>query len=185
MFESLGADVKEVHLPSPDLLITNGLASCAAEAAIAHAATYPSRRGEYGPLAGLLDVGRAATGMDVMKAQQARLAFTGALSALFTDIDVLLTPSQPPDNLTIDRINRLWSTPEGTALMWRFTEPFNMSGSPTITLPGGFTHDGLPLTFELVAPPPGRSNARTCRKRLSARDRLAPAPPNRLRPPRV
>jgi amidase len=35
--------------------------------------------------------------------------------------------------------------------MWRFTEPFNMSGNPTITLPGGFTHDGLPLRFQLVA----------------------------------
>ncbi len=151
VFETLGADVKEVHVPNPKLLITSGLASCAAEAAIAHEATYPSRRDEYGPLAALLDVGRAATGMDVMKVQRARLSFTGGLAALFTDIDVLLTPSQPPDNLTIERINQLWSTPQGTALMWRFTEPFNMSGNPTITLPGGFTHDGLPLTFQLVA----------------------------------
>ncbi|MGW4096585.1 amidase [Mycobacterium sp. NPDC004974] len=151
VFETLGANVKEVHVPSPDMLITSGLASCAAEAAIAHEATYPSRRGEYGPLAGLLDAGRATTGMDVMKAQQARLAFSGGLATLFNDIDVLLTPSQPPDNLTIERINQLWATPQGTALMWRFTEPFNMSGNPTITLPGGFTHDGLPLTFQLVA----------------------------------
>ncbi len=151
VFETLGASVKEVRVPSPDLLITSGLASCAAEAAIAHEATYPSRRSEYGPLAALLDAGRATTGMDVMKAQQARLAFNGGLATLFNDIDVLLTPSQPPDNLTIERINQLWATPQGTALMWRFTEPFNMSGNPTITLPGGFTHDGLPLTFQLVA----------------------------------
>jgi amidase len=151
VFESLGAEVKEVHVPNPDLLITSGLTSCAAEAAIAHEATYPSRRREYGPLAGLLDVGRATTGMDVMKAQQSRLAFRGGLTELFSDIDVLLTPSQPPDNLTTERINQLWATPQGTALMWRFTEPFNMSGNPTLTLPGGFTHDGLPLTFQLVA----------------------------------
>ncbi|SKX01670.1 amidase, AmiD [Mycobacteroides abscessus subsp. massiliense] len=50
-------------------------------------------------------------------------------------------------------MNQLWSTPEGTALLWRFTEPFNMSGNPTITLPGGFTSGGLPLTFQLVARP--------------------------------
>ena len=96
LFESLGASIKEVHAPSPDLLITSGLASCAAEAAIAHEATYPSRRNEYGHLAGLLDIGRATIGMDVMKAQQARLAFSGALTALFNDIDLLLTPTQPP-----------------------------------------------------------------------------------------
>jgi amidase len=93
VFESLGADVKEVHVPNPDLLIASGLASCAVEAAVAHEATYPSRRSEYGPLAGLLDAGRATTGMDTMKAQQARLAFSGGLATLFNDIDVLLTPS--------------------------------------------------------------------------------------------
>lgn len=151
VLEKLGATVREVRMPDPDLLITTGMTSCAAEAAIAHEATFPSRRREYGALATLLDAGHAATGIDVMKAQQARLAFSGALADLFQDIDVLLTPTQPPANLTIERINQLWATPEGTALMWRFTEPFNMSGSPTITLPGGFTHDGLPLTFQLVA----------------------------------
>ncbi|WP_234803429.1 amidase [Mycobacteroides abscessus] len=151
VFESLGARIRRVDVPNPDLLITNGLALCAAEAAAAHEATYPSRRSEYGPLAGLLDVGRSTTGIDVIKAQQNRLAFRGSLTALFTDIDVLLTPAQPPANLTIERINQLWASAQGTALMWRFTEPFNMSGNPTITLPGGFTDDGLPLAFQLVA----------------------------------
>jgi amidase len=33
----------------------------------------------------------------------------------------------------------------------RFTAPFNMTGSPTITLPGGFTADGVPLAIQLVA----------------------------------
>lgn len=108
VFESLGARIRRVDVPNPDLLITNGLASCAAEAAAAHEATYPSRRGEYGPLAGLLDVGRSTTGIGVIKAQQNRLAFRGSLTALFTDIDVLLTPAQPPANLTIERINQLW-----------------------------------------------------------------------------
>jgi len=32
----------------------------------------------------------------------------------------------------------------------RFTTPFDMSGSPTITLPAGFTAIGLPLSFQLV-----------------------------------
>ncbi|MFA4085146.1 amidase [Mycobacteroides salmoniphilum] len=147
----LGAQVKDIRVPDASELITAGVASCAAEAAIAHASTYPARAKEYGALAKLLDVGRAATGVEVMTAQHARLSFTGALAVLFTDIDLLLTPTQPPSNLTIARINQLWATPEGTALMWRFTEPFNMSGNPSITLPGGFTADGLPLTFQLVA----------------------------------
>ena len=33
----------------------------------------------------------------------------------------------------------------------RYTSPFNMSGSPTITLPSGFTRQGTPVAFQLVA----------------------------------
>jgi amidase len=33
----------------------------------------------------------------------------------------------------------------------RFTSPFDMSGSPTITLPCGFTDVGTPVAFQLVS----------------------------------
>jgi len=33
----------------------------------------------------------------------------------------------------------------------QFTAPFDFSGHPTITLPGGFNDDGLPIAFQLVA----------------------------------
>jgi amidase len=33
----------------------------------------------------------------------------------------------------------------------RFTAPFNMTGDPTITLPGGFGEEGLPIGFQLIA----------------------------------
>lgn len=149
-FTSLGAQFINVKTPDTTELIATGIASCAAEASIAHQDTYPSRANEYGALAKFLDLGRATTGTQVMKAQHARLTFAGALTNLFADIDLLLTPTQPPTNPTITRINQLWATTEGTELMWRFTEPFNMSGNPTITLPGAFI-DNLPLTFQLVA----------------------------------
>jgi amidase len=32
----------------------------------------------------------------------------------------------------------------------RFTAPFDMSGHPTLTLPGGKTSDGLPVGFQIV-----------------------------------
>jgi amidase len=32
----------------------------------------------------------------------------------------------------------------------RFTAPFDMSGSPTITIPGGFDERGMPIGFQLV-----------------------------------
>jgi Asp-tRNA(Asn)/Glu-tRNA(Gln) amidotransferase A subunit family amidase len=32
----------------------------------------------------------------------------------------------------------------------RFTTPFNAGGVPTISLPGGFTEDGLPVGIQLI-----------------------------------
>ena len=39
---------------------------------------------------------------------------------------------------------------ELTQALMRFTSPFNMSGSPTITLPSGFASRGTPIAFQLV-----------------------------------
>jgi amidase len=37
------------------------------------------------------------------------------------------------------------------AKLQRYTAPFDMTGHPTITLPGGFTDSGLPIGFQLIA----------------------------------
>jgi amidase len=34
----------------------------------------------------------------------------------------------------------------------RYTCPFDLTGSPTLTLPGGQTADGVPVAFQFVAP---------------------------------
>jgi len=41
-------------------------------------------------------------------------------------------------------------TPAGMEARLRFTAPFNMSGHPTLTLPGGKTAEGLPVGFQIV-----------------------------------
>jgi len=148
--EELGATVKEIRLPDPDKVISVWGQYCAVEIAIAHEATYPSRAHEYGGLANVIDTGRAMSAVEVMKAHHERLAFTGALAAFFTDIDLLLIPTQPYANFTVAQERKLFSIPEGLAGFLRFATPFDMSGSPTLTLPGGFTAEGLPLSFQLV-----------------------------------
>ena len=121
------------------------------ETAVAHEATYPARAEEYGPaLRKLLDVGRGVDAMQLMKIQHARLVFSGALSHLFETIDLLLVPVHPFADLTIERKTSLLNSAEGLVGALRYTAPFDMSGSPTITLPGGFTADGLPIGFQLV-----------------------------------
>jgi amidase len=121
-----------------------------------HAESYPSQASEYGPLisgsiAGLIEYGRSVSAAELMKAHYARLDFTGALEGLFTEVDLLLVPTQPRADFTLKQEAELFTQPEELTAFLRFVSPFDMSGSPTITLPGGFTAKGLPLSFQLVA----------------------------------
>ena len=150
VLEGLGATIKEVKLPNPDAVMAAWGSYCAVEASIAHQATYPARASEYDGLAGLIEAAPAVSGIDLMKAHHERLAFSGALATLFCDIDLLLIPTQPLADFTVARETELFATSDGLAAFLRFATPFDMSGSPTITLPGGFTSKGLPLSLQLV-----------------------------------
>ena len=122
------------------------------EAAVAHEATYPAHRDEYGPiLASVIEAGRALSALDYQKILLRRLAFRGRVTALFETIDLLLTPVQPFPPLTLAMIQTLGEQPDLIAKLQRYTCPFDMTGHPTITLPGGASADGLPIAFQLVA----------------------------------
>jgi amidase len=58
---------------------------------------------------------------------------------------------QPFSPLTLDMVRTLGEQPELIAKLQRYTCPFNMTGNPTITLPGGISQTGMPMGFQLVA----------------------------------
>ena len=65
VIEGLGADIRPVRFPDPAQIIVDWIPNCAVETAVAHLETYPARKSEYGPgLAGLIDTGRALSGLD-------------------------------------------------------------------------------------------------------------------------
>jgi amidase len=66
-------------------------------------------------------------------------------------IDLLLTPVHAFAPLSLETIRTLGEQPELIFKLQRYTCPFNMTGNPTITLPGGFNDGGLPIAFQLIA----------------------------------
>jgi amidase len=72
----------------------------------------------------------------------------------------LLTPVQPFAPLSLAEIKTLGEQPDLILQLQRYTAPFDLTGSPTITLPGGFTGAGLPIGIQLIAP--DRHEARLC-----------------------
>ncbi len=152
VFRHQGAAIVDVDFPDVTQTILDWAPQCAVETAVAHAATYPSRKSAYGPvLASVIEAGHALSGIDYQKILLRRMDLRGRVAALFDTIDLLLTPVHPFAPPTLAMIRTLGEQPELIVKLQRYTCPFNMTGHPTITLPGGFTTEGLPVAFQLVA----------------------------------
>ncbi len=147
-----GAEIVDVALPGD---FNNGsrdwVALCAIETALAHEATYPSRAAEYGPvLAGLIEMGRRLSGLEIARLQVRRAALTGGLNKLLASLDLLLMPVMGRAVWSLDTLAAGGRDPESVAARLRYTAPVDLSGHPTLTLPGGMTHDGVPTGFQIV-----------------------------------
>jgi amidase len=148
-----GAVIVPMTFPATTEVVRGWMSLCSVETAIVHEITYPAQASLYGPaLAGLIEQGRTTNGMTYAKVQIARQKFAGALAALFGEVDLLLSPSQPYPTPTNAFMETLGEEEGAIERLLRFTAPHNMSGSPTICLPGGFDANGLPLGFQLVGP---------------------------------
>lgn len=99
---------------------------------------------------------RVARGLEVpvtsyVAALHARQEFRRALASSVADDALLLLPSSPypaypltdPMATGSGRVNRD---------IGQCTGPFNVAGTPAVTLPCGFTRDGLPVGVQLVGP---------------------------------
>ena len=147
-----GATIVDVALPGD---FNNGsrdwVALCAIETALAHEATYPSRATEYGPvLAGLIEMGRRLSGLEIARLQVRRAALTGGLNRLLARLDLLLVPVMGRAVWSLDTLAAGGRDPESVAARLRYTAPFDLSGHPTLTLPGGMSCDGVPTGFQIV-----------------------------------
>lgn len=156
VLESLGAEIVEVTLPDFDGYTSAWATLCSAEAVLAHEATYPGRRSEYGPgFRDWLDRGAAISGAAYARANGSRAVCNGLLRELFASIDLLACPStiEPPRPVTPALL--YGPRKEFDSRPQRFTVPFDFNGAPTLSLPSGFTEDGLPLSLQLVGHPLG------------------------------
>lgn len=150
----LGARLVDIRFPETETILRGWAVECAIEAALAHRATYPSRKAEYGPrLSALLDRGRAYSGEHLAEAQKARRLFNGEMARLFTDFDLLVVPALPIGGPSLSYMDSLGEDPAAILAIGPFTAPFDVCGYPTITLPCGANEAGVPVGFQFVARP--------------------------------
>ena len=152
ILSGLGAEVIEVDVSGIEEGADYWYTLTGVEAAIHHSKYYPSRAGEYGPVfRSLLEYGTSRSAGEVSRAYTARGRVKQILAKTFLNVDMLLCPSfaGPPPSVE-DFPPQLMLEPEAVGPIVLYQAPFNFSGSPTISVPMGFSSTGLPLSLQLV-----------------------------------
>lgn len=151
--KKLGVEVVPVKFPNTSQLVQDWFPLCGVEVAVAHKDTWPSRKSEYGSsLSALVELGHSVTGMGYQEIVLRRIDFRGRVAAMFQGIDLLLAPAQGIASLTVAAMSTAGDNPALMAALLNYTCPFDMTGSPTVTLPGGFTDANTPIAFQLIGP---------------------------------
>ena len=147
----LGGKLVEVSFPDPTQVTTDWFPLCGIETAVAHEATYPSRKSEYGEsLSGLIELGRAQSALDYQKIILRRLDFTGRVKALFQGVDLMLIPTTGIASPTLAQMGTFGTNAALMMQLLGFTCCLDMSGNPTITFPAGMTDVGTPIGLQFV-----------------------------------
>ncbi len=149
----LGATVVDVTMPDLTQLRRAWYALCIAEAAKAHARTFPARADEYG--AGLrihLEKGFRIAPAEIDVATEIRARIATGVRRLLDGIDCLLCPSMSNSAREKDADPTVETNESWRRLVIHdvHAKPFDFSGSPTLSVPCGFTADGLPLSVQFV-----------------------------------
>lgn len=161
VFESLGAEIREVDLPAE--LNDDLFDSCYRAVQRPEASLYHEEMGWLSERADRytaqtrtnLELGAQEPATVYIRGQRIRQAFTTHMRALLSDLDALAMPTLP---IVAPRIADLAApvrlgereVTAGYATL-RNTFPFDLTGQPALAIPCGFTDAGLPVSLQLAA----------------------------------
>lgn len=140
-----GADVRELEAPDPEAAFAATRAMFADTAAV-HADDVRACPEGFSEAMRNRILGSGETRLvDYLDALQHRREFTARMERLMADVDVLAAPTSTIAAPPVDDM------PDDYGLLaWRNTCLFNFTGQPSISVPCGFSNDGLPVGLMLT-----------------------------------
>ncbi|NKB59631.1 MAG: Asp-tRNA(Asn)/Glu-tRNA(Gln) amidotransferase subunit GatA [Alphaproteobacteria bacterium] len=157
VFAHAGAELVPVDVPNHDHINLIWAAALSAEAATIHRKWLRDRPDDYGPMVRRrIEFGLYQPATRYLEAMTLREKYLREYCATaFADCDVLLTPTMPvpaPRLADVD-VSDGAGMPELVMMVSRNTRPISYLGLPALSVPCGFTDEGLPVAFQLIGRP--------------------------------
>ena len=153
-----GAEILDVELPHPTMLTYRNIQRPEATFAHIQSGWFPARSDDYTDATREnLIKGQQVLAIDYLQAQQERRQFSSAARAVMQRVNALVLPTLPlpafPVELSSQDILIDGVVDNSTAGLLRLTMPFNLAGLPAISLPCGFSSDGMPIGLQIAGKP--------------------------------
>ncbi len=147
--EGLGAQVEEVSIPSLEHNAAAHIVILLGEAFAYHQRNLRAIPDKFGDMVrARFTVGGLFTSGDYVQAQRLRNVLKREVAQVLERVDVIVTPTTSTPALRFEEADVMT-----TARSPSFTSPFNMTGLPAISVPCGFTSNGLPVGLQIVGRP--------------------------------
>jgi aspartyl-tRNA(Asn)/glutamyl-tRNA(Gln) amidotransferase subunit A len=155
VLRGLTASMRDVELPAYKTLPV-----VAAEAYAFHAPYFTKTPQLYQPMTRRrIEGGASVTATAYIEGRRELQRLRRTVNDVFSTVDVLVTPTTPvlPPTVAEGLADPGTPPPGGVAPSLRNTQPFDIYGLPSISVPCGFSRDGLPIGLEISGPRLGES----------------------------
>ena len=156
LLESMGAEIKEVSYP-----MFNQSQAISSTVLMAEATAYHrdllAKDGHqlYEPVRQRLEAGLFISAAEYLRAQQARSIFDQQGRRLLDEVDLLAGPTEPvtAPEILASKVMAGEQEVGVVGALTQYTRPYNINGFPAISVPCGFSDDGMPIGLQLAGRP--------------------------------